>query len=885
MKAIDPICKMEVDTEKSKFRAEKDGRTYYFCSKHCLDQFLSEAKGQAAPHHHHVEVSIKKPTEKIIINVAGMTCASCVLAIENALKSFKGVVDAKVNYASEKATVEYDPELADVPAIEKVIENTGYTIIRGGGQRAKEGEAVLNLKVIGMDNAHCVGTVGGAVSSLPGIISKDLKVNERAVIKYDPAKVSPKEIKQVIEAEGYTPIEEEDITLDTEKQARENEIRNLRARFIGSLILSLPLLYYMLMVAGAPMPAFFMVNAATIELILTTPIMFFGSIFFTRGILSLVKTRTANMDTLVALGVGAAYLYSLYVTVAIWLGNSAFSLNNLYYEVAGILLTFILLGKYLEAIAKGRTSAAIKKLIGLQAKTALVIRDGKEIEIRIEAVQVGDIIVVKPGGKIPVDGTLTDGHSSVDESMVTGESIPVEKKVGDKVIGATINKTGSFKFRAEKIGKDTFLAQVVRLVEEAQGSKAPIEELADRISAYFVPAVGLIGLASFVFWLLAGQGFAFALTTFITVLIIACPCALGLATPTAVMVGTGLGAEHGILIKSANALQMAAQLNTIVFDKTGTLTKGEPEVTDIIINPKSEIRDPKDILTYAAVAEKKSEHPLAEAIIKKAADGGIGIGGLEPEKFNSISGQGVEAVFKGELVLLGNRKLMQEKNISFSDFESQIHDLESQGKTVMLVAKNQQFLGLIAVADTLKQYSKEAVAELRRTGKQVVMITGDNRRTGEAIAKQAGIDRVLAEVLPQDKADNIKALQSEGKKVAMVGDGINDAPALAQADIGIAIGSGTDVAIETGEIVLVKNDLRDVVTAIELSAYAMRKIKQNLFWAFIYNSFGIPIAAGLLYPFTGFLLNPIIAGAAMAFSSVSVVSNSLLMKRFKPRFK
>ncbi|MFH1683925.1 MAG: copper-translocating P-type ATPase, partial [Candidatus Margulisiibacteriota bacterium] len=646
-----------------------------------------------------------------------------------------------------------------------------------------------------------------------------------------------------------------------------------------------PLLYYMLgMLTGLPLPQFMVTHAATIQLLLTTPIMFIGSIFFTRGIISLVKTRTANMDTLVSIGVGSAYLYSLYVTISIWMGNPAFGMRNLYYEVAGFLLTFILLGKYFEAIAKGRTSEAIKKLMGLQAKTAVVVRDGKEIEIKIEEVNVGDIIIVKPGGKVPVDGTVTEGHSSVDESMVSGESIPVEKKAGDKVIGATINKTGAFKFKAEKIGKDTFLAQVVRLVEEAQGSKAPVEELADRISAVFVPAVVVIAVVAFTIWMLTGQSFIFSLTIFIAVLIIACPCALGLATPTAVMVGTGLGAEHGILIKSAEALQVASQLKVIVFDKTGTLTKGEPEVTDVVINPNVKIQNPnKELLLYSAMAEKRSEHPLADAIVKKARAEGIDV--PDPESFNSISGKGVEAKLKGETILLGNRRLMKDKNISFAEQENKINELESQGKTVMLVAKNDSLLGLIAVADTLKQYSKEAVAELHRMGREVVMITGDNKRTGEAIAKQVGIDRVLAEVLPEDKANNIKKLQAEGKKVAMVGDGINDAPALAQADIGIAIGTGTDVAIETGEIVLVKDDLRDVVTAIDLSAYSMRKIKQNLFWAFIYNSLGLPIAAGILYPFTGFLLSPIIAGAAMAFSSVSVVTNSLLMKRFRPRLR
>ncbi|MFA5894067.1 MAG: heavy metal translocating P-type ATPase, partial [Candidatus Margulisiibacteriota bacterium] len=747
--------------------------------------------------------------------IAGMHCASCVTSIENALRGFRGVISANVNFASEKATVEYDPETTDVPAIEKVIEATGYS-----------------------------------------------------VIKPQPA-------------DG----------VDVEKAAREKEINNLLFRFGFSLALSLPLMYYMLhLLFGWPMPEFAMRNAATIELLLATPIMFLGSIFFTRGIVSLVKTRTANMDTLVSIGVGAAFLYSLYVTIAIWLGKTGLGMGDLYYEVAGFLITFILLGKYLEAVAKGRTSAAIKKLIGLQAKTALVIRDGQEVEILTLDVQIGEIIIVKPGGKVPVDGVVTDGYSSVDESMVTGESIPVEKKIGDKVVGATINKTGSFKFKAEKIGQDTFLAQVIRFVEEAQGSKAPIEELADKISAYFVPAVVLIGLASFVIWLLAGQSFIFALTAFIAVLIIACPCALGLATPTAVMVGTGLGAEHGILIKSAGALQMAARINIVVFDKTGTLTKGKPEVTDIIVvEPANELRgstsgeEPRrsvsgsELLLYAAVAEKKSEHPLAEAILQKAKSTGLTV--PEPQTFSAISGQGVAA----DDILLGNRQLMRARNIAVLEIETRVQALEAEGKTVMLVAKSGKLAGLIAVADTLKPASKAAVERLRKMGKEIVMITGDNRRTAEAIAKQVGIDRVLSEVLPQDKADNIKKLQAGGKKVAMVGDGINDAPALAQADIGIAIGSGTDVAIEAGEIVLVRDDPRDVVTAIELSAFTMRKIRQNLFWAFIYNTLGIPIAAGILYPFTGFLLNPVVAGAAMAFSSVSVVSNSLLMRRFNPR--
>ncbi|MFA5104488.1 MAG: heavy metal translocating P-type ATPase [Candidatus Margulisiibacteriota bacterium] len=793
MKAIDPVCGMEVDTEKSKFKAEKDGKTYYFCSKHCLETFLGNA-GE----HKHVEVIGKGKSEKIILNISGMSCASCVLAIENALKKHLGIIDASINFASEKATVEYDPGKTNADRIEKIINATGYHVIKSGG-----------------------------------------------------------------------------------KSAEKKEMHNLKIRFAGSLILSIPLMYFMLAdLLRLPMPGPVMQNAPLIQLLITIPIMMFGWIFFTRGIFSLFRTRTANMDTLVAMGVGSAFLYSLFVTVAIWTGSGAYSMHNLYYEAAGLLITFILLGKYLEAAAKGRTSEAIKKLISLQAKTATVERDGKEIEIRIEEMEIGDIVVVKPGGKVPVDGTVVSGSSSVDESMMTGESIPVEKRPEDKVIGATINKTGSFRFRAEKIGKDSFLSQMVRLVEEAQGSKAPIQKLADIVAAYFVPTVLLIGILSFVIWLLAGQTFIFSLTVFITVLIIACPCAIGLATPTAVMIGTGLGAEHGILIKSAEALQKASSLDTVVFDKTGTLTKGKPEVTDIVVigNYTGNVND---ILFLAAAAEKKSEHPLAEAVLKKAALEKIEA--KDPDSFDSVPGKGVEIKLGIDTVLFGNRKLMQDRNIGITGLEQRISELEAQGKTVMIVAKNSQADGLIAAADTLKEFSSEAVKTLRLMGKEVVMITGDNARTAEAIALQAGIERVLAEVLPQEKAENIKRLQGEGKKVAMVGDGINDAPALAQADIGIAIGGGTDVAIETGEIILVKEDLRDVITAIDLSSFTMKKIRQNLFWAFVYNTLGIPIAAGILYPVTGFLLNPVIAGAAMAFSSVSVVSNSLLMRRFRPR--
>jgi len=575
------------------------------------------------------------------------------------------------------------------------------------------------------------------------------------------------------------------------------------------------------------------------------------------------------MDSLISIGTSAAYFYSLFVVFF----PKALG-EHVYFETSAVLMTFIILGKFLEAVTKSKTSEAIKKLIGLQPKTATVISNGKEIQVQIKDVMIGDIIIVKPGQRIPVDGFVLEGLSSVDESMITGESIPVEKKKGDNVIGGTMNKHGSFKFKATKIGKDMVLSQIIELVEDAQGSKAPIQRLADKVSSYFVPAVLIISIFSFSIWYFVfGQTFVFSLSIFISVLIIACPCALGLATPTAIIVGTGKGAENGILIKGAEALENIHKINAIVFDKTGTLTKGKPELTDIIELNKV---NKKEILKYAAIAEKGSEHPLAEAIINKARRLKI----PDATSFKAIPGYGILARYNRRTILFGNRSLMKKYKIRTDEVEGKLSDLENEGKTVMILALNKRYVGLIAVADTLKEFSKEAVNRLHRMNKQVIMITGDNKRTAEAIASQLGIDSVLAEVLPKDKAREIDKLQKKGKIVAMVGDGINDAPALAKADVGIAIGAGTDIALETGQIVLIKNDLRDVVTAIDLSNYTIKKIKQNLFWAFFYNSILIPIAAGLFYPLT---INPMIAGAAMAFSSVSVVSNSLLMKRYRKR--
>ncbi len=752
--------------------------------------------------------------DKARIRILDMHCVSCAVNIEGALKKVDGVVDANVNYNTEEAFIEYDSSIVTNDKLHETIHSAGYKTI----MEDKNEDEIKTLNL----------------------------------------------------------IEEREATLDIEKEIRGREIKSYKLKFIVSLLFSLPLMYFA-MAAGFKLPVseFIENNMALIQFILATPVMIVGYQFFTRGIIAVIKTRSPNMDTLVSLGVGAAYTFSLAASIAIWLGSALFGTGELYYEVAAFLITFILLGKMLEAIAKGKTSEAIKKLMGLQPKTAIIFRDAQEIEIPIEDVVIDDIIIVKPGQKIPVDGVVVEGRSAVDESMITGESIPVEKTEGKPVIGGTINKTGNFRFKTTKVGKDTALSQIIKLVHNAQGSKAPIQEIADKISAYFVPTVMVIGFSAFIIWLLAGEGFIFALTIFISVLIIACPCALGLATPTAVMVGTGIGAQNGILIKNAQALQMAHQIDAIVFDKTGTLTRGEPQVTDVISYEISE----EEVLALAASVEKNSEHPLGESIVKGALDRNLPL--KDVEEFNSITGMGVYARVENKDILLGNKKLMNEKGIDIAKAGEDLERLQNEGKTVMFITRDNILVGIVAVADTLKKFSKDAVNKLKKLGKEVIMITGDNKRTASAIAKKLGIDRVIAEVLPQDKAEEIKKLQLQGLKVAMTGDGINDAPALAQADIGIAIGTGTDVAIESAEIVLIKEDLRDVVMAIDLSRYAMNKIKQNLFWAFFYNVAGIPIAAGILYPFTGFLLNPMIAGAAMAFSSVSVVSNSLLMKRYK----
>lgn len=723
-------------------------------------------------------------------------------------------------------------------------------------------EHKTHMGISGMHCASCAANIERNLKKMKGVKSASVNFATASVDIEHEDYLHKEEIKQTISRLGYKAHEHE----DEMEHEHHGEEKALKTRFFLSLIFSIPLLYTMFVPMGLPMP-FSDKTAAIMQFVLASAIMFQGRGFFQSGIISVVKAKAANMDTLVALGTGTAYAYSVVMTVMMFMGRAG--MDNLYFEAAGLLITFILLGDYLEERTKGKTGAAIKSLIGLQAKTAVVIRNGKEVKIPIEEVKVGDIILVKPGEKIAVDGKIISGYSTIDESMVTGESMPVEKKIGDSVIGATINMHGSFKFKATKVGSDTFLAQVVKLVREAQSSKAPIQKLADKVAAVFVPAVLVIGIISFIVWLSLGKGLEFALSRFITVIIIACPCALGLATPTAVIMGTGVAARKGILIKSASALQKMQKADIIVFDKTGTLTKGKPEVTDIVPFGKN---SEKDVLMAAATVEKNSEHVLADAIMAKAK--AMKIKPFIATHFKAIPGKGVAASWKEKKIELGSRKLINSR-------EMQVGLLESQGKTAVLVAINGKAIGVIGIADQLKENSAEAVESIIKMGKEVAMITGDNLKTAESIGKQLGITNVIAEVLPADKEKEVARLQDSGKIVAMVGDGINDAPALAKADIGIALGAGTDVAIETGEIILVKNDLLDVVRAIKVSSATMRKIKQNLFWAFFYNTASIPIAAGVLFPFTGWLLNPMIAGAAMAFSSVSVVSNSLLLKRKK----
>ena len=862
------------------------------------------------------------------LKIDGMHCASCSKIIRMALEEKTKAAKININETTGTGSLIYDPAVNKAEDIIGAIKEAGYVAGVVSEENAadddehhhyghhKETSAPtaqeaqqqikpnnqdsvkrVNLSLFGMDCASCAAIIEKSLRVWPGVISANVNfAAEKALVVYDEKKTNVQALIDAVVRSGYRAevIDEKDREYETKK--RRDEISSVGRSFWFSLAFSLPMFYFMLFdfMKGLPGAVILAPYIGIISLILTTPVQFIVGARFYKGLWSSLRMKTFNMDSLIAIGTTTAYVYSVinYINYAVS-NNSLIGLMgkipDLYFETAAFLVTFVVLGKWLEIKTKGKTSDAIKKLMGLQVKTARVVRNSQTMDIAIEEVKHGDIVVVRPGEKIPVDGVITKGSSAIDESLVTGESLPVEKKIGDTVIGSTLNKVGSFEFEAKRVGSETMLAQIIRLIEEAQGSKAPIQGFADRISAYFVPIVIGIAILTFLAWFfIFNASLSFALMAFTAVIVIACPCALGLATPTSLMVGTGKGAEYGILIKGGEPLEAACNINTIIFDKTGTLTKGKPTVTDIISVTEfpmtnfqfpMNFRNEEKILQFAASVENSSEHPLAEAIVNNAKENNLTL--VPAENFKAVPGKGVSAYIKDAGILLGTRALMIENDIDSSSAESKLIEMEKQGKTAMILAINKKIVGIIAVADTVKETSKEAMTKIKAMKINVYMITGDNERTAKAIASQVGITNVLAEVLPQDKANEVKKLQNAGKKVAMVGDGINDAPALAQADLGIAMGSGTDVAMETGGIVLMKSDLNDVVAAFELSRQTMNKIKQNMFFALFYNVIGIPIAARV-FAFAGLILKPELAGLAMALSSISVVSNSLLLRYFRP---
>ena len=832
-------------------------------------------------------------TKNLTLPVTGMTCASCASRIERGLKKVGGVETAQVNLASEQATITYDPQQVQPHDLVAAVERTGYGVISDQ----------LDFPVTGMTCASCVNRVEKALKKADGVLDASVNLaTERATVTYAPGVANFAALQAAVEAVGYgviAPTQDDAAEpQDAEAATRSAELADKRRKLFVAVAFGLPL--FVLAMARdfgliAPwLTPFWAANEAAMDaaggnvggsmimhyparadllnwlfLLLAIPVQFYSGRDFYVHAWKALKARTANMDTLIALGSSAAFFYSTALL--------AFNLSgHVYFETAAVIIVLILVGKYLEARAKSQTGAAIRALIGLQPKTARVLRGGVEVEAPLSEVRVGDIAVVRPGEKVPVDGVITSGQSSLDESMLTGESMPVQKRVGDAVIGATLNRTGSFQFRATRIGKDTALAQIVKLVQEAQGSKAPVQRLVDQVSAVFVPVVIGIALVTFLTWYLISGDFTQAMMFAVAVLVIACPCALGLATPTAIMVGTGTGAEHGILIKNAEALERASSLTTIVFDKTGTITEGQPAVTDVVASIADD-----EVLRLAASVERGSEHPLGEAIVRAAQEHGLAL--TQSEGFDALAGHGVRATVEGRAVLISSPRLMQEQGIDASALEADIARLQREAKTAVVLAADGVALGVLGIADPVKRTSAAAITSLKRQGVQVLMLTGDNRRTAEAIAQRVGLEphEVLAEVLPEMKAAEVKRVQGLGRIVAMVGDGINDAPALAQADVGIAMGTGTDVAMETADITLLRGDLRSVGQAIALSKRTMGTIRWNLFWAFIYNVIGIPIAAGVFYPLTGWQLSPIIAAGAMAFSSVFVVTNSLRLRRTK----
>ncbi|PKM39170.1 MAG: copper-translocating P-type ATPase [Firmicutes bacterium HGW-Firmicutes-9] len=815
--------------------------------------------------------------------VTGMTCSACSAAVQRAVSKQEGVDSAEVNLATETLRVSYDESKVDFDKLQATVEHAGYGLVEP--QASKRAE----LGVDGMTCASCSSAVERALKKLDGV--SDASVNlatNRAAFSYDPTKVKLTQVREAITKAGYTPLDlaTED-TRDVEQEKREKALRLMRLRLIIAIVFAAPILYiamaHMFPKLGVPLPMFmnphmFPLVFALVQLILTIPVMIAGGRFFRVGFKTLIK-GSPNMDTLVAIGTGSAFLYGIYATVLIYLGDFGFA-QHLYFESAAVVITLVMLGKYLEAVSKSKTSEAIKKLMNLRPQTAVIVKDGVEMTVALDEVVVGDVVLVRPGAAIPVDGTVLDGASSVDESMLTGESLPVEKQPGSPVTGGSINGEGMLHFTVTRVGEDTALSKIIHLVEEAQGRKAPIAKLADIISGYFVPAVLGIAVLSAVIWALVGKDFNFVLNIFVTVLVIACPCALGLATPTAIMVGTGKGAELGVLIKGGEALETTHSINAVVLDKTGTITQGKPELTDIV---RYTTEEEASVLTLTASAERGSEHPIARAIVNAAQARNLSL--LEPEQFRAIPGRGIEAVVGGRRVLAGSAKLLTENNVDISGSTADALKLSSAGKTLMYIAIDNALYSLMAAADAVKPTSRAAVEQLKSLGLDVYMLTGDNAATAKSVAETVGIDHVLSDVLPDGKASEVQKLQSQGKRVAMVGDGINDAPALVQADVGMAIGTGTDVAVESADVVLMRGDLSAVSAAVALSRATIRNIRQNLFWAFAYNVVGIPFAAGVFFAFGGPLLTPMFAGAAMALSSVSVVTNALRLKRFRLKDK
>ena len=803
---------------------------------------------------------------KAELKISGMHCASCALNLERALRGRDDVYDARVNLASETAVVEYDPTKATLADLERTVDDAGYEVVRN--------EATVRIG--GMVCAACAQVIAASLTDLEGVYEARINLaTENAHIVYNPALVTLSDIRAAIEDAGYQYLGlEEEVSEDVEARMREEDLRGKFRRFVVGFAVSIPLFLYMLF--GMPGMAALPVSINLIMLVITAPVFVYVSAPIFKAAAAALRNRTLTMDVMYAMGIGVAYGASILGTFGIVL-TPEFN----FYETAVMLAAFLTLGRYLEARAKGRTSEAIKKLIGLRPRTATVVRDGREVEVGIEDVVPGDVLLVRPGEKVPVDGVVVGGESSVDESMITGEPIPADKQEGDGVVGGTLNVNGVLRVRAEKIGKDTVLAQIIKLVRDAQGSRPPVERIADVAVSYFIPVILAIAIAAFLVWyVVLDASLLFSLTVLISILVVACPCALGLATPTAVTVGIGRGAELGVLVRNGEALEVSKNLTTVAFDKTGTLTRGKPDVTDIVAFGMPEDR----LLAVAAAVERNSQHPLAVAVVRRAESAGVTV--PASERFNTFGGRGVSAVVDGEEVLIGNQPFLLERGIAVPPkAEMRVTAFQDVGKTAVLVAAGGELAGILAIADTLKPTTRTAIADLKRMGLTVTMITGDNPRTANAIAREVGIENVHAGVLPQEKAQEVRALQERREVVAFVGDGINDAPALAQADVGIAIGSGTDVAIESGDIVLIRDDLTDAVAAIELSRKVMSRIKQNLFWAFAYNAALIPLAAGVLYPIYGITFRPELAALAMALSSVTVVSLSLLLKTYIPPAK